>query len=141
MSAKDWNTISFFALGAVSTPPGPKELIPYQKEGKQFLIPADVNSELYLQHCEEIDSEKIRQLYVAITRAKHRLYLPAAFSKQPKKTTYGTASPIDIYLAKLGKPPVNYEELYNRINNYDGATLFTFIEKSSRHAFHHPIHS
>lgn len=43
----------------------------------------------------EIDAEKMRQLYVAMTRAKKRLYVPIAISK--KEAPQGAHSPIELF--------------------------------------------
>ena len=53
---------------------------------------------------EEVEAEKMRQLYVALTRARLRLYLPLA----PKtRTLEGSESPLDLFWrrSKLGQDP------------------------------------
>ncbi len=45
----------------------------------------------------EKDAEKIRQFYVAVTRAKKRVYIP--FERQEKAKEPGTSSPIELFLA------------------------------------------
>lgn len=92
-------------------------LIPVDDEGEQKLAAiTDETSEEFLQYCQEIDAEKIRQLYVAMTRAKYRLYVPVYF---PKKTNlkYGSASSMDLLLAHLGLPKTDYQGYYDRIND------------------------
>ena len=49
---------------------------------------------------EEGDAEKMRLFYVALTRAKDRVYVPVALDSG-KEVRLGTASPIELYLAKL----------------------------------------
>jgi exodeoxyribonuclease V beta subunit len=44
---------------------------------------------------EELDAEKLRQLYVAMTRAKKRLYVPFALGK--KEADAGTHSPLELF--------------------------------------------
>lgn len=44
----------------------------------------------------ELEAEKLRQLYVAMTRAKKRLYVPVALSK--KEAEEGTHSPMELFL-------------------------------------------
>jgi exodeoxyribonuclease V beta subunit len=46
---------------------------------------------------EELEVEKLRQLYVAMTRAKRRLYIPVALAP-PEENLDGTASPIELFL-------------------------------------------
>ena len=59
----------------------------------------------------EQDAEKMRQLYVALTRAKKRVYVPLAFDEKPRITN---TTPIEIFCSHLQK---NVNEL----------TLSTFI--------------
>jgi exodeoxyribonuclease V beta subunit len=49
---------------------------------------------------QELDAEKIRQFYVACTRAKRRLYLPVALQEDFKEPKAGTASCMELYLQK-----------------------------------------
>ena len=63
------------------------------------------------EEAEEIDAEKLRQLYVAMTRAKKRLYIP--LKEPPSK---GPFSPMDLFSQK--------------IEATEGA-LFPFLEKLS----------
>lgn len=51
------------------------------------------------QDIPECDAEKMRQLYVAMTRAKSRLYLPALLSK--KEPGSGKSSPMQLFLQAL----------------------------------------
>lgn len=104
-----------------------------QKDGlSQYLIPnLDQNAEAYRKYCEELDAEKMRQLYVAITRAKYRLYLPVASvsdNYSANSLEFGSASPIDLFLARLGKPSCNYEELYKRIEINADSYVQKFIK-------------
>jgi exodeoxyribonuclease V beta subunit len=54
------------------------------------------------QEVEELDAEKKRQLYVAMTRAKKRLYVPLALSKVEPEL--GTASPLELFEAHFEGP-------------------------------------
>lgn len=49
----------------------------------------------------EIDAEKLRQIYVALTRAKARIYLPLFLDEDEKEVTYGQASPTELLLSCL----------------------------------------
>lgn len=53
---------------------------------------------------EEAEAEKMRQLYVALTRARLRLYLPLVSNKRTKE---GAESPLDLFWrrSKLGQEP------------------------------------
>jgi exodeoxyribonuclease V beta subunit len=50
---------------------------------------------------EEIDAEKLRQLYVAMTRAKKRLYIP--FIAEQEESEPGTHSPMELFSRFFGK--------------------------------------
>lgn len=80
-----------FALGVMTKPPLQGEIVSVRKE----LQAAKKGSKEYLECLEENDAEKARQLYVALTRAKSKLYVPV-----PEKL--GESSPIELLLAKLG---------------------------------------
>ncbi|MEL7431037.1 MAG: UvrD-helicase domain-containing protein [Chlamydiota bacterium] len=56
----------------------------------------------------EIDAEKFRQLYVALTRAKNFLYVPVVFDLAQKKPEEGSASSMELFLAHS----LGYEDLY-----------------------------
>lgn len=49
----------------------------------------------------ELDAEKMRQLYVALTRAKTRVYIPIAKDLDNKPIPMGTASPIELFLERV----------------------------------------
>lgn len=118
-----------FTLGLIGKPPTPDKLIPKaEKEGLFSLHAVDENSDDYLNYCEELDAEKIRQLYVAFTRAKLRVYAPILFSKS-KKLEWGSASPMELYAARMNQPFASYAEVYERIKNNSIATFESSLEK------------
>lgn len=118
-----------FTLGLVKRPHVPSQLIPVTTGNQMTLTPIlDHQSIAYKSHCQEIDAEKIRQLYVGMTRAKYRLYIPVISFSSSKPIAEGSASPMDLFLARLGQPEASLEELYERINGYDGKPLIRFLE-------------
>jgi len=106
-----------FALGAVKRSKEPEKIVPVDKEGTTVLdVVFDTDALPYRRYCEESDAEKIRQLYVAMTRAKFRLYLPLLFADNCSLTP-GTASPVELLMARLAQPETkDYKELYQRID-------------------------
>lgn len=117
-----------FALGLASRTKAPELIVPVQKESKTCLISVlDVEELAYKKHCDELDAEKSRQLYVAMTRAKYRLYLPVAVDFHEKRPEKGRASPMELFLARLGQPKTDFEGLYDRIQGYDGLELEKFL--------------
>ena len=82
----------------------------------------------YEAYCLEADAEKMRQLYVAMTRAKLRLYSPVAIVPKVKTIALGCASPMDLLLGRLGQPLIDPVGLYSRIQGYNGETLRNFLD-------------
>ena len=111
-----------FAYGMIHRTPLTDLLIPQKSGQKQRLIPhLDYQSDACLRYCEELDAEKMRQLYVAFTRAKYRLYIPSIIDESEKKSVeYGCASPMDLFLTRFGQAPCNYSEMYQRIEQNQG---------------------
>lgn len=124
-----------FALGLVNRIGFKEDLIPLESEGQVFLAPLAENSEEYQRYCEENDAEKMRQLYVALTRAKYQLYIPVALHLSSERIKYGDASPMDLFLARLQQPAVSYQELYERVKIYAGKSLLDFIETVGQQHF------
>lgn len=124
-----------FALGLTSRTKSPEDsLVPLEisKDDRQVFVlgtfkgPQDP---AYQKYCEEHDAEKLRLLYVALTRAKTRLYVPFIIDEGNREVKTGCASPIDLFLAKLDKPSIDYLGLYKRISSEGGAALAEFAAK------------
>ncbi len=81
-----------FALGVASRTK-PSDWITIQNKMVLF-DPLDPDCQRALA---EQDAEKMRQLYVCLTRAKRRLYIPLFFDEEP-----GTPSPVELFFAALG---------------------------------------
>jgi exodeoxyribonuclease V beta subunit len=118
-----------FALGLINRSWTSDELIPIEKNSGIILSPPVKTSPEYKNYFEEIDAEKMRQLYVALTRAKHRLYVPVALHLSSEGLELGEASPIDLFLARLENGFCSCEEIYEKIHSYDGKALFSFLDK------------
>jgi exodeoxyribonuclease V beta subunit len=71
---------------------------------------------------EEAESEKQRQLYVAMTRAKRRLYVPIPFEEKSAKA--GTLSPIELFCRSLSDQGLWEAEL-QRLSETTSLTLET----------------
>jgi exodeoxyribonuclease V beta subunit len=91
-----------------------EKLIPLFHQGQLRREAVVHGSEALRKHREEIDAEKMRQLYVAMTRARYRLYLPAKWGPIPKAAT-GNASAMGLFLARLGQLPTGSDGLYERL--------------------------
>ncbi len=122
-----------FALGLVNRTSVKENLIPVELEGEVLLAPLRDHPEEHQKYCEESDAEKMRQLYVALTRAKYQLYIPVALYLPSDHLKPGDASPMDLFLARLKQPGVPYEAIYERIKHYVGKSLVDFIDAVSGH--------
>jgi len=69
---------------------------------------------------EEVESEKLRQLYVAMTRAKRRLYVPIPF--EPKEAKMGTFSPIELFCQALS-PEGSWEDELRKLAKTTSLTI------------------
>ena len=117
-----------FPLGLCRKTPSPDRLIPLPKDSEFVITPViDTNSPEYLQYCDEIDAEKMRQLYVGLTRAKKRVYIPAIFPSNAKER--GMASHMDLFAAKIDMTDAGSEALYEKIENNDGQEFCQFLDQ------------
>ncbi len=63
----------------------------------------------------DLDAEKLRQLYVALTRAKKSIHVPLLdYSGESLKL--GLLSPLEFFLIRLHYPEASYEELYEKLH-------------------------
>lgn len=129
-----------FALGLVNRVGAKDDLIPIERNGKRWLVPMLDDRSEYQDYFEEVDAEKMRQLYVAMTRAKYRLYLPLAWHLSTSQLDIGDASPMDLFLARLGKTSISYADLYQQIKQYDGASIIQFLNDIAQHHITYSIH-
>lgn len=121
-----------FALGLINRSRlSEHDLIPIIKGDKTILYAAKSDDDpLYKQHCEESDAEKLRQLYVALTRAKSKLYVPVINYINKKSVPFGTASPMELLLGRMKCLSNNYLDLYRCIESEDGSTLNMLVENN-----------
>ncbi len=82
-----------FPLGLIASSPVKREL--YLDDEKNCFT---YEEEGQVLHAQELDAEKMRQLYVALTRAKKRLYIPILATEKEKKES--SPSPMDLFLKK-----------------------------------------
>lgn len=115
-----------FALGVVNqTPNNDDLLLTYQGEKPIYQPFPEERADAFIQACQESDAEKMRQLYVAFTRAKYRLYVPALF--RSSKVPLGRASPIELFLAKMSSAE---EDPYKHIPTMTSEFLTRFIDEA-----------
>lgn len=106
-----------------------EKTIPVFQGSRIVLKPDQSDSPEHDQYLQELDAEKMRQLYVAMTRAKYRLYLPACWGKS---IDLGAASPMELFLARLGQPPADWQGLYTRIGQGLQGPIEEFLNKKGK---------
>lgn len=114
-----------FALGLASRTSQAVDFVPDPNNDESLVLckEGDDNHEKY---CEELDAEKMRQLYVAMTRAKERLYVPAVIDSSLKKK--GTASAIEIFFSWKTGQIESYTSLYQTINQLQINTVQNLLD-------------
>ena len=122
-----------FALGLIKRKKQSEDqLIPLAENGTLRLCAVENQQDpRYRKFCEESDAEKMRQLYVALTRAREKLYVPIVIEENHKEVPIGCASPMDLLLAKLQRPKIDYKGLYERISSEDGSALASLVAENS----------
>lgn len=105
-----------FTLGLIRRSSGKERMV----SSENRLEVAIDGSATLLAHQKETDAEKARLAYVALTRAKIRLYAPVAFGvalTASQKAKPGQASAMELLTTRLGQPILTDEALYEQINN------------------------
>lgn len=117
-----------FALGLAYRTPIPQKII--QRENIWTDLSKDREEyEKYLWKCEE---EKMRQFYVAATRAKKRLYLPIFIHKEEKSIAMGTAAPMELFLMRMIYPHIVGKEIYEFLPQLQFACVISWIQSLVR---------
>lgn len=113
-----------FALGLAYRTPIPEKII--QKENIWTDLSTNTDEyEKYLWKCEE---EKMRQFYVAATRAKKRLYLPIFLHKEEKPIPIGTASPMELFLMRMIYPYLLGKKIYDSLSQLLFGSVIPWIQ-------------
>jgi exodeoxyribonuclease V beta subunit len=118
-----------FALGLMNRPPVDEGIFLARDEKEIVLKAASEEHADYQQFLEECDAEKARQLYVALTRAKEKLFIPIITGWEAPKP--GQASPIELFLAHLAYPEAPWKDLYQHLECLDLDPLKTLCEDFS----------
>jgi len=117
-----------FAIGLINRSPTPDTFIPVQREDETVLEPlVDTTTVQYINLIEELDAEKSRQLYVAMTRAKYRVYVPCAFAIKNKEIELASASCMELFLANLKFFNNDESSTYERIQKLNSENVIKWI--------------
>ncbi len=130
-----------FSLGLIQRRNLDDDLAPVEMDGKVLLTPLKKGTSTHHHICEENDAEKMRQLYVSLTRAKLQLYIPVLLSPPCDAVPLGTASPMDLFVARLMRERSDYLTLYERIANETGDALLHFLNRQTHQSITFSIHT
>ena len=101
------------------------ELAQLRGEGGIILCPSLTALEEHEQR-EEEDAEKARLLYVALTRARERVYLPVAIDTTARPLSHGEASPVDLLFAYM-EGAASMEERYAAIGGLSREKIVALV--------------
>jgi exodeoxyribonuclease V beta subunit len=91
---------------------------------ERLLIAFDEQHPESLEAIEEVDAEKMRFLYVAMTRAKQQLYVPYVIDETAAPSLkIGDASPVELFFAKVSKECSSSQELYEEIGRLNSMRI------------------
>ena len=101
------------------------------------LVVFDEQDPSCLQAIEEAEAEKMRSLYVALTRAKTQIYIPYIMGENAT-LTLGDAAPIELFLARLSEEdnPSSLTALYEKIANLDVEKILRQLADGSGITYH-----
>ena len=116
-----------FALGLVSRSTSQEDLLRTKVEGKETLQTWDPSSDTCIQSVLETDAEKMRHLYVALTRAKNRVYIPVAIDSDRKQIPLSQSSAIDLLCQSFGRESFDLLKSYQAIHDFSVENLVKHI--------------
>jgi exodeoxyribonuclease V beta subunit len=103
-----------FALGISSRQPA-HDLVTIKTPSGPQLLPLDKEDPAHLRALEEENQEKLRQLYVSLTRAKRKLYIPCIFEEKAQSIEPFSASPLEIFFSKMGIDSLSMEGVQSQL--------------------------
>lgn len=100
---------------------------------KDQLIPCDLKDPRCQLALEETDAEKMRQLYVALTRAKYHLYVPIILDQLQTQIELAEASPIELFLSNWLFQETNWQKIYTLIPTITQDSIASIISALQPH--------
>jgi exodeoxyribonuclease V beta subunit len=82
-----------------------------------FAVGLAVRSPESDEETEELDAEKLRQLYVVMTRAKRRLYVPLSLSE--KNSREGSRSPMELFSSRVESQEGSFTAYLNKLSKQE----------------------
>ena len=100
---------------------------------KDKLVPCDLEDLKCQLALEEMDAEKMRQLYVALTRAKYHLYIPVVLDHLQTQIQLAEASAIELFLCNWLFQPVNWQTSYAFIPTINEDSIASLVSELQPH--------
>ncbi len=104
-----------FAIGLCSRHTATQEFLLVHKGQEKEVAAVSQEEEEVKLYQQELDAEKLRQLYVALTRGKEKVYVPCIVSSNSRSLDRGTASPIELFLGAIGLSTYHFDVVYANI--------------------------
>lgn len=117
-----------FALALSARHTGKEEFISVRTKNERRVIVPQKEDDAFFAHLDEVDAEKLRQLYVALTRAKERVYIPFIIPSFQGELQRGSASPLELFLGGWGQSKYSFQEAYARIASLSLDSFTSFLE-------------
>ena len=118
-----------FALGLVSRSGSVDDVVKVRSQEKEMLQKWDENDPNCINSILELDAEKMRHLYVALTRAKKRVYIPYAFDKDRVSLSPSEASSIELLVQSFGRVDFDLKGAYDHIASYTWGDLKKHLDE------------
>ncbi|MDR2540082.1 MAG: UvrD-helicase domain-containing protein [Chlamydiales bacterium] len=96
---------------------------------KDQLIPCDLEDSRCQLALEEADAEKMRQLYVAFTRAKYHLYIPMILDQLQTPIPLAEASPIELFLSNWLFQETSWQKTYALIPTITQESIASIVSE------------
>ena len=93
-----------------------------KRSGNKLILGPNTKEESSMLALCDLDAEKLRQMYVAITRAKMCVHIPL-INYEDSPIEWGALSPFEYYLLKIEFPHLEYKEQYNKACGLDFSVL------------------
>lgn len=123
-----------FALGVCSRHAKGEQFISVRKGEEREIAASSQAEEAFLLHREEADAEKLRQLYVALTRGKERVYVPVVVPTEPAPMEIGFGSPIELLLGGTGLSEYALDRVYANISSFSLEKLSLYCSELQKKA-------
>jgi exodeoxyribonuclease V beta subunit len=123
-----------FALGLACRQTTTEDVIRTKKDGVECLEKYDCNNTLMKRAILETDAEKMRHLYVALTRAKIRVYIPIAIDREQKPIPFSHAAPIELLCQGFGRDEFDFISAYEQIHRFSKKELVEHLSEIAKEA-------